>query len=280
MNILIDLEPSIEGVSNFGIQFAAQVTSKVSEIDLSNQQEFEQTPEIKDSFTEAIRLKGYFCSKSVFNLSKKVLNETGIRVLEKGLDFAPIQKSLNEPELRKDFEEFFRRMRCKWHFRNELSENFSETPAFRPKSVWKPPKVHASPEVFLSRLEKELFSDDISESTESNLSAEEWKALRGLAADKIIFIRGADKGSSVVVWDRSDYLHEASRQLQDQNLYENVKFNENILTDLVAKSSKIFKRLCSRKLISEKESLNILLKILRKLPTSRNYIFYLRYTNV
>ena len=173
VNILIDLEPSVDGVSNLGIQFDTQVTNKVSDIDLSNQQEFEQTPEVRNSVTEAKRLKGYFCSKSVFNLSKKVLTETEIRVLEKGLDFAPIQKSLNEPELRKDFEEFSRRMRCKWHFRNELSENFSETPAFRPKSVWKPPKGHASLEVFLSRLEKELFSDDISESTQSDLSAEE-----------------------------------------------------------------------------------------------------------
>ena len=57
----------------------------------------------------------------------------------------------------------------------------------------------------------------------------------------------------MVVWNRFDYLHEASRQLQDQNIYGNVKFNENILTDLVAKSNKIFKRLCSHKLISEKE---------------------------
>ena len=67
---------------------------------------------------------------------------------------------------------------------------------------------HASLEVFLSRLEKELFSDDISESTQSNLSAEEWKALRGLAANKTV-IKVADKGSSVVVWNRSDYIHEA-----------------------------------------------------------------------
>ena len=74
---------------------------------------------------------------------------------------------------------------------------------------------HASYELFLSRLEKELFSDDISDSTQSNVSVEEWKALRGLAADKIIVIRGADKGSSVVVWDRSDYLLEASTQLED-----------------------------------------------------------------
>ena len=58
----------------------------------------------------------------------------------------------------------------------------------------------------------------------------------------------------MVLWDRSDNLHEASRQLlQDQNIYENVRFNENVLTDLVAKSNKIFKRLCCHKLISEKE---------------------------
>ena len=63
MDILIDLEPSIDGVSNFDIQFDTQVTNKVSDIDLSNQQEFEQTPEIRDSVTEAKRLKGYFYSK-------------------------------------------------------------------------------------------------------------------------------------------------------------------------------------------------------------------------
>ena len=59
------------------------------------------------------------------------------------------------------------------HFRNEKSENFSETPAFRPKPIWKPPKGHASLEVFLSRLEKELFSNEINEPMQSNLSGEE-----------------------------------------------------------------------------------------------------------
>ena len=106
-------------------------------------------------------------------MSKNVPTETEIRILEKGLDFAPIQNSLNEPEHRRDFEEFSRRMRSEWHFRNGLSENFIETPAFRPKSVRKPPEDHKSFEMFLSRLEKELFSDDISESTQSDLSAEE-----------------------------------------------------------------------------------------------------------
>ena len=53
--------------------------------------------------------------------------------------------------------------------------------------------------------------------------------------------------------DRSDYFQEASRQLQDKNVYEDVRFNENILKDLVERSNKTFKRLCSHKLIPEKE---------------------------
>ena len=59
-------------------------------------------------------------------------------MLEKGLDFALIQKTSSELELRKDFEEFLRRMRCKWNFRNEPTNNFSEIPPFRSKSGWKP----------------------------------------------------------------------------------------------------------------------------------------------
>ena len=53
-------------------------------------------------------------------------------------------------------------------------------------------------------------------------------------------IKGADEGSSVVVWDRDDDLQEASRQLRDTSIYEDVKFNKNILTGLVERSNKIF----------------------------------------
>ena len=36
------------------------------------------------------RISGYFCSDTVFNLSHRLLTETEIKVLEKGLDYAPI----------------------------------------------------------------------------------------------------------------------------------------------------------------------------------------------
>ena len=50
--------------------------------------------------TEQCRLTGNFVLDG----------DTEIRVFEKGLDFAPIQNKLSEPELRRDFKEFCRRM--------------------------------------------------------------------------------------------------------------------------------------------------------------------------
>ena len=60
VKILVDLEPGVEGASNLDPQFDKQVTNKIGEIDLSNQQEFEQIPEIRNSVTEVDRLKGVF----------------------------------------------------------------------------------------------------------------------------------------------------------------------------------------------------------------------------
>ena len=57
----------------------------------------------------------------------------------------------------------------------------------------------------------------------------------------------------MVLWDRSKYLQETSRQLQDKNINEDVGFSKNMLIDLVERSNKTFKRLCSHKLISEKD---------------------------
>ena len=99
------------------------------------------------------RLEGYFCSKSVFNLNKKVLTESKIRPLEKGLGLAPTLTKINESDLRADFNEFTRKMRSKWFLRNGPTENFSEAPAFRVKSNWNLPKGHLVIETFLSKLE-------------------------------------------------------------------------------------------------------------------------------
>ena len=105
-----------------------------------------------------------------------------------------------------NFEEFCRRTKCKWHFRNDISETFSKIPT----------------------LEKELFTDDLDEPLPSNLSAEEWKALRKFPSNGSTLIKGTDKDSSAVFWDRTDYILEAEKHLNDKLVYKEVALNKNI----------------------------------------------------
>ena len=92
-----------------------------------------------------------------FNLSKKVLTDAEIKVLEKGLDYAPIQNKVNEPELCSDFEECCRRIRLKRYCRNDPTPNFNEGPSFTPKLSWKTPSGHPNIELFLSEFERKNF---------------------------------------------------------------------------------------------------------------------------
>ena len=41
------------------------------------------------------------------------------------------------------------------------------------------------------------------------------------------FIKAADKGSCMVVWDRDNYLLEAGGELKDEKIYKPVTLNEN-----------------------------------------------------
>ena len=73
----------------------------------------------------------------------------------------------------------------------------------------------------MSRLEEEILALDTTLSY-SNLTREERQAIKSLKEDPNIVIKSADKGSAVVVWDREDYLQEASNQLGDTSTYEEV----------------------------------------------------------
>ena len=49
-------------------------------------------------------------------------------------------------------------------------------------------------------------------------------------------IKGTDKGSEVVVWDREDYLKEAYRQLDDKEVYEQVQSDPSVLANALMKA--------------------------------------------
>ena len=69
-------------------------------------------------------------------------------------------------------------MKIRWYFRNEISKNFSEAPVFSPKSSWNPPQGHLNLKVYLNQVKTVLFNiaDDLIRY--SNLSEEEWIAMR------------------------------------------------------------------------------------------------------
>ena len=123
---------------------------------------------------------------------------------------------------------------------------------FSPKSSENPPQGHPNLEVFLSQVEIDLFSIADEPIRYSNLSKEEWIAIRSLADDKLIAIKKAGKGSCIVVWNKNDYLREAEKELEDQNMYRKVALKDKILSELVDCHNRFLKNLKVKGHIMEK----------------------------
>ena len=70
---------------------------------------------------------------------------------------------------------------------------------------------------------------EISSKRFNNLTREEHNALYNLRDYRTIIIKGADKGSAVVVSNREGYLKEAYKQLEDRDVYEEVQNYSSIL---------------------------------------------------
>ena len=164
------------------------------------------------------RLKGNFVRKNVVNLSKRKLNGTDISLLSKGLNFVPTCNNMDNAKLKMELEAFGRMLRLKWHFCNESKDIHRDI--FKPKPKFNPRNKDAAIELYLSSLEEKLTKVEFPKNKFNNLTNSERKALYDLKNDKSIVIKSADKGSSVLVWDREDYIKEAEKQLGDAQVYK------------------------------------------------------------
>ena len=70
----------------------------------------------------------------------------------------------------------------------------------------------------------------------NNLTKDARDALYGLRDDPSIIIKGTDKGSVVVVWDREDYLKKHINNLMIGEVYEEVPNNPNVLISTIMKA--------------------------------------------
>ena len=154
--------------------------------------------------------------------------------MSKGLKFVPTANKIDRAKLKIELEEYGRKLRPMWHFRNDEKPFSYEK--FRPKSTFNPRNKDTVIETYLSSLEERLLDIDISSKRFNNLTKEERNALYNLRDDPTIIIKGADKGSAVVVWDRDDYLKEASKQLEDKDVYEEVQNDPSTLINTIMRA--------------------------------------------
>ena len=137
-----------------------------------------------------------------------------------------------------------------------------------------PPQVHPCLEVFLSQVENELFGLPKADIKYSNLSWEEWNAIRSLADDRSIIIKKVDNGLCIVIWSMNDRLMEAEKQLSDKKVYQEVSNGENILSKLAEMSNKMFSSLKNSGVILLKNNLNIFPMNVEKPRTLVNFISF------
>ena len=166
------------------------------------------------TFLNKTRLEVKFVSKNIINLSSKNLSRSEISLLFKGLKFVPSANKIDRAKLKRELEEIGRKLRLMWHFRND--EQTFLIDEFRPKSSFNPRNKDTIIETYLSCLEERLLCIQIPSKRYNNFTNEEHDALYSLRDDSTIIIKGADKGSVVVVWNREDYMKEAYKQLDDR----------------------------------------------------------------
>ena len=89
--------------------------------------------------------------------------------------------------------------------------------------------------------------------------------------------KSADKGSSIVVWYRLDYVAEAQNQFSDSNTYQAVKFSGKDQVKLDENSNSVFKSLT---VIKEKEKNNIKFNFKKATNVGKSYLLPKIYTNL
>ena len=107
---------------------------------------------------------------------------------------------------------------CFWYFINFTNWKFcvtrqnsdpwyipSEVTTYKLKSTWNPPKGPPALELFLSKVQEDIFSVLPGHPKKFNLNRGEYLSMRCLQNDRSVIIKPADKGSALVVWDRQDY---------------------------------------------------------------------------
>lgn len=182
-----------------------------------------------------------------FNPSKAQID-----LLNKGLTFIPsleIHKN-HRLELQNDIQNYHRKLKLAYYFKDSIQ---SHKIHFLPKSLWTPTpdKIPLEIHDLISTDLKNLKIHCPNKPEKHNLSTAEVKALRELIHNKNIVIKPADKGSSVVILSREQYVQEALRQLNNSKYY--TKLDKPIFPDTIKMIKNITQKLFEKNFINKKQ---------------------------
>uniref|UniRef100_A0A1A8C3F2 Reverse transcriptase domain-containing protein n=1 Tax=Nothobranchius kadleci TaxID=1051664 RepID=A0A1A8C3F2_NOTKA len=156
-------------------------------------------------------------------------------------------------QIRHDLQKYHRRIKLAVHFKEDGTAKTGKPKPFMPESEWAPPAGTLPPEVN-SLIEEDLgyFNKTFyMNKSKPNLSIDETKALKELTGNKNIIIKPADKGSSIVIMDRAQYLWEGKRQLLDTTYYN--KLDKPIYPETIPMVTKIIDSLYEKRFINAKQ---------------------------
>ena len=170
--------------------------------------------------------------------------------MEKGLFFVPTPREGDKHCLQRDLYEYHRRLKLLHHFGYSTSPNREH---FVEPTRWEP-EWNLVPEALQGLIKSDLRGlERINRNNRErdNLSAEERRALNQLQKNQDIVIKPADKGSKIVIMDKTQYLIEANRQLNNPAHYRLIP--GSLQSQTRDNIRKIVRELYEKKYISAKQ---------------------------
>ena len=193
----------------------------------------------------------------IVNLSTSLtLSLAQTSLLNRGLSFIPT--SLLGVDTKKKFkidvQNYHRKLKLIAFFEGKESEHLP----FIGPSTWTPSDESIPDYIHdLITLDRKTIKKHYKAHPEpNNISALETRALTELQKNKNIVIKPADKGSSIVIMDRDQYVFEVERQLNDQIYYK--KLSKPIYLDTIKPVLRILNSLKNSKYINEKQRLYLI----------------------
>ena len=144
--------------------------------------------------------------------------------MAKGLKFIPKPSKSSKENVDKALSKFSRRVKLTEFFKSLKIGSDSNHSKFREKSQWTPSDKLIDDYTLqkLSELIVDVNKIDLKQYGQNMSKADYcyYRALKLLKQRKDIVIKPADKGSSTIILNKSDYIFEAYRQLSDSNYYK------------------------------------------------------------